>query len=72
MAISLRKANWGLKLFAWRYIPLIGFCSPKIVRMNSKTLEVTMPHSWRTKLTMVHVACTRRMPCSAPSASANH
>ncbi|MEO3877891.1 PaaI family thioesterase [Rheinheimera fenheensis] len=49
MANSLRKANWGLKLFAWRYIPLIGFCSPKIVRMDSKTLEVTMPHSWRTK-----------------------
>ena len=49
MANSLRKANWGLKLFAWRYIPLIGFCSPKIIRMDSKTLEVTMPHSWRTK-----------------------
>ena len=49
MANSLRKANWGLKLFAWRYIPLIGFCSPKIVQMSSKTLEVTMPHSWRTK-----------------------
>ncbi len=49
MATSLRKANWGLKLFAWRYIPLIGFCSPNIVRMDSKTLEVTMPHSWRTK-----------------------
>lgn len=49
MSMSLRKANWGLKLFAWRYIPLIGFCSPNIVRMDSKTLEVTMPHSWRTK-----------------------
>lgn len=49
MAVSLRKANWGLKLFAWRYIPLIGFCSPKIVRMSAETLEVTMPHSWRTK-----------------------
>ncbi|MDX3775020.1 DUF4442 domain-containing protein [Chromatiaceae bacterium AAb-1] len=49
MAVSLRKANWGLKLFAWRYIPLIGFCSPRIIRMDSKTLEVTMPHTWRTK-----------------------
>lgn len=49
MSNSLRKANWGLKFFAWRYIPLIGFCSPKIVRMDSKTLEVTMPHGWRTK-----------------------
>lgn len=49
MSNELRKANWGLKFFAWRYIPLIGFCSPKIIRMDSKTLEVTMPHSWRTK-----------------------
>ncbi|MDP5035345.1 DUF4442 domain-containing protein [Alishewanella sp. SMS8] len=49
MATSLRKANWFLKLFAWRYIPLIGFCSPKIVRMDEKTVEITMPHAWRTK-----------------------
>lgn len=49
MPESLRKANWGLKLFAWRYIPLIGFCSPKIVSMSNNSLEVTMPHSWRTK-----------------------
>ena len=49
MATSLRKANWFLKLFAWRYIPLIGFCSPKIIRMDHKTVEVTMPHKWRTK-----------------------
>jgi acyl-coenzyme A thioesterase PaaI-like protein len=49
MAVSLRKANWFLTLFAWRYIPLIGFCSPKIIRMDEKTVEVTMPHKWRTK-----------------------
>ncbi|CAM3665218.1 PaaI family thioesterase [Rheinheimera salexigens] len=49
MTTTLRKANWGLKFFAWRYIPLIGFCSPKIVRMDNKTLEVTIPHGWRTK-----------------------
>ncbi len=49
MGISLRKANWGLKLFAWRYIPLIGFCSPRIVYMDHTTLEVTIPHTWRTK-----------------------
>lgn len=49
MALSLRKANWALKFFAWRYIPLIGFCSPKIVHMDNKTLEVTIPHGWRTK-----------------------
>jgi acyl-coenzyme A thioesterase PaaI-like protein len=49
MPLSIRKANWGLTFFAWRYIPLIGFCAPKIVRMDSETLEVSMPHSWRTK-----------------------
>ncbi|MGI5308082.1 DUF4442 domain-containing protein [Rheinheimera sp. WS51] len=49
MAVSLRKANWGLKFFSWRYIPLIGFCSPKIVHMDEKSLEVTIPCGWRTK-----------------------
>ena len=49
MFSALTKANWGLTFFAWRYIPLIGFCKPKIIRMDSTTLEVTMPHSWRTK-----------------------
>ena len=49
MATSLRKANWFLTFFAWRYIPLIGFCSPKIIRMDEKTVEITMPHAWRTK-----------------------
>ncbi|MBN7820677.1 DUF4442 domain-containing protein [Bowmanella yangjiangensis] len=45
----LTKANWGLKLFAWRYIPLIGFCSPRIERMDGQALEVSIPHTWRTK-----------------------
>ncbi len=49
MFSALTKANWGLRLFAWRYIPLIGFCKPTIIRMDNSTLEVTMPHSWRTK-----------------------
>ncbi len=49
MSTSLRKANWFLKLFAWRYIPLIGFCSPKILQMDEKTVEIAMPHTWRTK-----------------------
>ncbi|MDF2179917.1 DUF4442 domain-containing protein [Aliiglaciecola sp. CAU 1673] len=46
---ALTKANWGLKFFAWRYIPLIGFCSPTILRMDNQALEVRIPHGWRTK-----------------------
>lgn len=49
MAVSLRKANWFLRMFTWRYIPLIGFCSPKIIYLDDHTVEVTMPHSWRTR-----------------------
>ena len=55
MFSALTKANWGLALFAWRYIPLIGFCKPHIIRMDEKTLEVTMPHSWRTKNHLVSI-----------------
>ena len=49
MANSLRKANWGLKLFAWRYIPVIGFCAPVIERMDAKALRIRIPLGWRTR-----------------------
>ncbi len=45
----LTKANLGLWWFGWRYIPLIGFCTPRIRRMTSTSLAISMPHSWRTK-----------------------
>ncbi|GAA0346147.1 DUF4442 domain-containing protein [Bowmanella denitrificans] len=46
---ALTKANWALKVFAWRYIPLIGFCSPRIEVMDEHRLQVSIPHTWRTK-----------------------
>ncbi len=49
MSTSLKQANRELWWFGWRYIPLIGFCSPTIREMTSSTLAVSMPHGWRTK-----------------------
>ena len=46
---SLTKANLGLWWFGWRYIPLIGFCSPKIRFISEHSLTVSIPHGWRTK-----------------------
>ncbi|MBP6451418.1 MAG: DUF4442 domain-containing protein, partial [Aeromonas sp.] len=32
MDLQRFKANLALRLFAWRYIPVIGFCAPVIER----------------------------------------
>ncbi|PJG57320.1 DUF4442 domain-containing protein, partial [Aeromonas cavernicola] len=37
------KANLALRLFAWRYIPVIGFCAPIIEEMNAKALRIRIP-----------------------------
>ena len=49
MKSNLKQANRELWWFGWRYIPLIGFCSPTIREMTASTLAVSMPHGWRTK-----------------------
>ncbi|WP_306520038.1 DUF4442 domain-containing protein [Rheinheimera sp.] len=49
MAINLKQANRELWWFGWRYIPLIGFCSPKIRHISEHSLTVSIPHGWRTK-----------------------
>lgn len=43
------KANLALRLFAWRYIPVIGFCAPVIEEMNAKALRIRIPLGWRTR-----------------------
>jgi acyl-coenzyme A thioesterase PaaI-like protein len=49
MDLQRLKANLGLRLFAWRYIPLIGFCGPVIERMDERALRIRMPLGWRTR-----------------------
>ena len=46
---ELTRAKRELWWFGWRYIPLIGFCSPQIRDMTPTSLAISMPHSWRTK-----------------------
>lgn len=48
-AVTMKQAQRMLFWFGLRYIPLIGFCSPKIREMSERHLVISMPHSWRTK-----------------------
>lgn len=43
------KNNLFLMLYAWSKIPLIGFCSPKIIEANSERTVLMIPLSYRTK-----------------------
>lgn len=49
MDLQRFKANLALRLFAWRYIPVIGFCAPVIERMDAKALRIRIPLGWRTR-----------------------
>ena len=49
MDLQRFKANMALRLFAWRYIPVIGFCAPVIEEMNAKALRIRIPLGWRTR-----------------------
>ncbi|WP_337879547.1 DUF4442 domain-containing protein [Rheinheimera sp.] len=46
---ALRKANWQLWWFGFRYIPLIGFCRPRIIELDDQRTVIRMPHHRRTK-----------------------
>ncbi len=43
MDLQRFKANLALRLFAWRYIPVIGFCAPIIEEMNAKRCAFAFP-----------------------------
>lgn len=49
MAIAIKQAQRMLFWFGLRYIPLIGFCRPKIIALNDQGLTVRIKHSRRTK-----------------------
>lgn len=46
---GLTKANFFLWWFGLRYIPLIGFCRPKIIELDEKRTVVRIRHNRRTK-----------------------
>lgn len=43
------KNNLFLTMYAWTKIPLIGFCSPKIVEANDQRTVLKVPLKYRTK-----------------------
>lgn len=43
------KNNLLLSLYAWSKIPLIGFCSPRVIEINSQRSELKIPLNYRTK-----------------------
>lgn len=49
MDLQRFKANLALRLFAWRYIPVIVFCPPVIEEMNAKALHIRIPLGWLTR-----------------------
>ena len=46
---ALTKANLQLWWFGFRYIPLIGFCKPKILELTDARTVIRMPHHRHTK-----------------------
>lgn len=46
---ALTKANLQLWWFGCRYIPLIGFCKPKILELTDERTVIRMPHHRHTK-----------------------
>ena len=46
---SIRKANFYLKFFSISKIPLLWYCRPKIVSLNSDYIEIKIPLRRRTK-----------------------
>ncbi|KUE79028.1 DUF4442 domain-containing protein [Aeromonas schubertii] len=49
MDLQRFKTNLALRLFVWRYIPLIGFCAPIIETINARELAIRIPLGWRTR-----------------------
>ena len=46
---SIRKANCYLKFFSFSKIPLLWYCRPKIISLNTECIEIKIPLIRRTK-----------------------
>jgi len=43
------KNNLFLSMYAWTKIPLIGFCSPRVLEADGEKTVLKVPLNWRTK-----------------------
>ncbi|MBC7384954.1 MAG: DUF4442 domain-containing protein [Cryobacterium sp.] len=49
MDFHLVKETWKLRAFGFLKIPLIFFCSPKLIEMTDDAVEMVIPLNYRTK-----------------------
>ena len=49
MDLKLLKETWKLRAFGVLKIPLVFFCSPKIVELSEDAVEIVIPLNYRTK-----------------------
>ena len=51
--LNVKKSNFRnnlfLTLYAWTKIPLIGFCSPRVIDSSNQRTELKVPLGFRTK-----------------------
>lgn len=49
MDFRLLKETWKLRAFGFLKIPLVFFCSPRLVELSEDVVEVVIPLNYRTK-----------------------
>jgi acyl-coenzyme A thioesterase PaaI-like protein len=49
MDMRLLKETWKLRAFGMLKIPLVFFCSPRLVEMSDEAVELVIPLNYRTK-----------------------
>jgi len=49
MDLRILKETWKLRAFGALKIPLVFFCSPRVVEMTDDVVEVVIPLNYRTK-----------------------
>jgi len=49
MDFRLLKETWKLRAFGFLKIPLVFFCSPRIVELSEAAVEIVIPLNYRTK-----------------------
>lgn len=45
----LARANWMLRWFGWFKVPLIGYCRPRLTRLDASGVTMTIPLRRRTR-----------------------
>ncbi len=49
MDLRILKETWKLRAFGMLKIPLVFFCSPRVVEMTDDVVEIVIPLNYRTK-----------------------